>query len=210
MENTKQHKTLKQILLSSAGWSVFTMFVWELVEEGLENLIAYALSSAVAIFVTKALSTLAIISATQGIKVSIKRFLMPLIKTLTYKEGNDKMKFLKNYFTLMWGNKITGTSIGVGFAGLVWFQTLVPYATACWWIALITFVVFYNLGAILGGEYLSQILERLKSKALTKEQNAKLKAIEERAKELASKQFEALKVEAERQLNIENTQPKSE
>jgi hypothetical protein len=210
MENTKQHKTLKQILLSSAGWSVFTMFVWELVEEGLENLIAYALSSAVAIFVTKALSTLAIISATQGIKVSIKRFLMPLIKTLTYKEGNDKMKFLKNYFTLMWGNKITGTSIGVGFAGLVWFQTLVPYATACWWIALITFVVFYNLGAILGGEYLYQILERLKSKALTKEQNAKLKAIEERAKELASKQFEALKVEAERQLNIENTQPKSE
>jgi hypothetical protein len=210
MENTKQHKTLKQILLSSAGWSVFTMFVWELVEEGLENLIAYALSSAVAIFVTKALSTLAIISATQGIKVSIKRFLMPLIKTLTYKEGNDKMKFLKNYFTLMWGNKITGTSIGVGFAGLVWFQTLVPYATACWWIALITFVVFYNLGAILGGEYLSQILERLKAKALTKEQNAKLKAIEEKAKELASKQFEALKVEAERQLNIENTQPKSE
>ncbi|NCU39922.1 hypothetical protein EOL99_03450 [Candidatus Falkowbacteria bacterium] len=100
-------QTFLKKLYSGSGWALFTMFVWELVEEGLENLIAMVLSSGIALFVTKALSTLAIITATQGIKVALKRFLMPLIKNLSYKEGNDKMEKLKTFFLGIWANKKT-------------------------------------------------------------------------------------------------------
>lgn len=103
----EKKQTLFNKLFSGSGWALFTMFVWEMVEEALENLIAYALSSAVAVFVTKALSTLAIITATQGIKVSIKRFLVPLFKEITYKEGHDKMSKVKQFFTWIWCNKKT-------------------------------------------------------------------------------------------------------
>ena len=103
MNNDKQPFWRK--IFSGSGWALFTMFVWQMVEEGLENIIAFALSSALTIFLTKTLSTLAIITATQGIKVSIKRFLTPLIKTLTYKEGNDKMSKIKQFFVWIWCNK---------------------------------------------------------------------------------------------------------
>lgn len=98
-------------LFSGSGWALFTVFVWDLVEECLENLIAYAISGAFTLFITKALSTLAIIAVTKGIKVSIQRFLMPFIKTLTYKEGRDKMSKIKTFFTWIWCNKKTLTGI---------------------------------------------------------------------------------------------------
>lgn len=98
-------KTLCDKLFSGSGWALFTMFVWELVEECLENAIAYMLSSAIAIFVTKALSTLFIITATQGIKVVIKKTMIPFIKKMTYKEGFDKMSKVKSFFTWIWCNK---------------------------------------------------------------------------------------------------------
>lgn len=103
----KPKRTIYQKIFSGGSWALFTVFVWELVEEGLENLIAYALSSAVAIFVTKALSTLAVITATQGIKVAIKRAIKPVIRNFTYKEGNDKMNKIKTFFIGIWANKKT-------------------------------------------------------------------------------------------------------
>lgn len=125
MKHRLNQQTFKRWFLSTGGWAVFSMFVWELVEEGLESLIAYALSSAVAIFVTKALSTLAIITATQGIKVGIKRFLLPYFKQMIYKEGNDKVKKVKEFFSWLNANKCTvgGVTVGaltaVSGAGLV-------------------------------------------------------------------------------------------
>lgn len=187
MEHQRKGQSLLSKLFSGSGWAIFTMFVWELVEEALENLIAYALSSAVALFVTKALSTLAIITATQGIKVFIKRFTLPFFRELTYKEGNDKVEILKKYWTKVWGNKFTGTGVGLGFAGLMYFQTIIPFATHSWWIALITFVVFYNLGVFLGGETLNQIQERLAQVALKKEQQAIIKDAKNRLAELEKK-----------------------
>lgn len=83
------------------------MLIWELLEEGLETFIAFAISSVCAIFVVKALSTLGVVVATQGIKVAVKRFLVPLIKKITYKKGNDKMEKLKKFFSLVWSNKKT-------------------------------------------------------------------------------------------------------
>lgn len=101
------HKPLSHRLFHGSLWALFTMFVWEIVEEGIETLIAFCISEVVAMFFVKALSALAIIGATQGIKVCIKRFLVPVIKTLTYKEGFDKMSKIKKFFTWIWCNKKT-------------------------------------------------------------------------------------------------------
>lgn len=105
--NQKPHRSIADSLFSGSWWALFTMFIWELVEEVVENLIAFCISEVVALFVVKALSTLAVIGATQGIKVCIKRFLVPFVKTLTYKEGHDKMSKIKKFFTWIWCNKKT-------------------------------------------------------------------------------------------------------
>ena len=86
---------------------MLVMLIWELLEEGLETLIAFAISSVCAIFVVKALSTLGVVVATQGIKVAMKRFLVPFIKKLTYKKGNDKVEKLKSFLDWVWSNKKT-------------------------------------------------------------------------------------------------------
>ena len=103
----KPHKSILKRIFSGSWWALFTMFIWEMVEEGLETLIAFCVSEVFAIFVVKALSTLAIIGATQGIKVCIRRFLVPVVKTLTYKGGQDKMSKIKKFFTWIWCNKKT-------------------------------------------------------------------------------------------------------
>lgn len=103
MNNTSStpKQTWKQRLLKGSGWTFLSVFVWELMEEGLENLIAFAITSAVVAFATKAL---AVVFTTQLIKVSLKKigkWLMPIIKSITYKEGNDKMQKVKNFFALI-------------------------------------------------------------------------------------------------------------
>lgn len=125
MSKEKQKPTIKSSLLNGTFLALVTMFAWEMVEEGLETLLAYAISGAFAVFITKALSTLAIVSATQGIKLVILRFLFPLVKTIIYKEGNDKMNgflsFLKKGVSWLYANKCTLlgalTAIVVGLSG---------------------------------------------------------------------------------------------
>jgi hypothetical protein len=145
------HNKLTHIkdLLEGSGLTFIVVFVMEMIEEGLENLIALGISTLC--------STILLVCFTQAAKLGIKKlikWIMPFAKTLIYKEGNDKMKLLKNYWTRVWGNKITGTSIGLGFAGISYFQTLIPLATHCLWIALIVFVVFFKFVPILFPPYL--------------------------------------------------------
>lgn len=163
----------------------------EMIEEGLENLIALGISTL--------FSTVLLVVFTQATKLGLKKLIkwtMPYVKTLIYREGDDKMKLLKKYWTLVWGNKITGTSVGLGFAGISFFQTLIPFAHHCYWFALIVFVVFYNLGIFFGGETLNQIQERLAQALLTKEQNS---VVKEAKKRIAQEKKEATQSEAERQ-----------
>ena len=86
---------------------MLVMLIWELLEEGLETFIAFAISSVCAIFVVKALSTLGVVVATQGIKTLIKSTFVPLIKKITYKKGNDKVEKVKKFFSWVWSNKKT-------------------------------------------------------------------------------------------------------
>lgn len=196
-------RTLSSRLFSGSGWAIFTMFVWEMVEEGLEDLIAVALSSAVALFVTKALSTLAIITATQGIKVAIKRFLTPLIKQLTYKEGNDKMKKLKNFFAWINANKCTigGVAIGVltavSGAGVINVNSLAPLIVGGF---NITPIIYYCLLGIMGiivsffPESVNKYAERISKQKADKE----ARVIEREAKkELANEEKIANQTQAE-------------
>ena len=187
-------------LMASGLWSMTTIFAWELEEEALENLIAYGISSVVALFITKALSTLAIITATQGLKVGIKRFVFPYIKTFIYKEGNDKMNLVKTYFTKAWGNKITGLFSGVTASLCAYWQPVFPVATGCWWFALLVGVVFFNLAIMFGGETVKQIIARFAEEHLTKEQKKELKKIE-KAEKVVKEYEESVKLLATQKQN---------
>ena len=184
-------KTRWKEMFQGSGLTFVVVFAMEMLEEGLENLIALGISTL--------FSTVLLVCLTQLSKIGLKKlvkFIMPFVKKLIYKEGDDKVKALKNYWTKVWGNKITGTSIGLGFAGVSYFQTLIPFAHHCFWIALIVFVVFFNLGIFFGGETLNQIQERLANAILQKEDKEILK---EAKKKLAQLEKQATQSEAEKQ-----------
>lgn len=184
-------------VFQGSGLTFVVVFAMEMLEEGLENLIALGISTL--------FSTVLLVVLTQASKIGLKKlikWMMPFIKQLIYKEGDDKVKALKNYWAKVWGNKITGTSVGLGFAGISYFQTLVQFAHHCWWIALIVFVVFFNLGIFFGGETLNQIQERLASATLKKEEKDILKEAKKKLAQLKKQETqseaERLKAEAER------------
>ena len=203
MKARGSNKSLLSKLFSGSGWALFTMFVWELVEEGLENLIAYALSSAVAIFVTKALSTLAIITATQGIKVAIKRFLVPFIRELTYKEGNDKMEKIKQFFSWLNANKCTIGGIAVGAltavsgAGVIDVTSLPELIVGSVNITPILYYAVLGILIILVS-FFPETIEKFKERIAKQKADAEQKAINKEAlKEIAEEEKIANQTQAE-------------
>lgn len=73
------------------------MLIYELIEEALEEFIAWGITTAIA----KAISFLLVVFLTQATKVTAKSIvvvLKPVIKKLIYVEGNDKMEKLKSFF----------------------------------------------------------------------------------------------------------------
>ena len=206
MQEIKNKKFYKTIV-NSGLWTVFTLFVWELCEEGLENLLAYALSSAVALFITKALSTLAIITATQGIKVSIKRFLVPFIKTLTYKEGNDKMSKIKKFFTWIWCNKktLTGTAASavmtLSGTGVININSLPALNIDGFNITPIIYYACLAIFALVGvtGKGFENIKTFFERVGLIKAEKEQKTIIKEAKKELAAEEVKANQTQAEQE-----------
>ena len=180
-EKEKKGHNLKWLLTS--GGTAITVFSWELLEEALENVIALGISSFIAI-----LSTFFLVFCTQGVKLGFKklvRFFFPIIKAKIYKEGNDKMTMLKNYWTKVWGNKITGFCSAVPFSAMVYFAF---DFTKVWFTVLavaLAFIIAFNIAVFFGGETLAQIQARIADSKLSKEEKAKVKAIDIKAKELA-------------------------
>lgn len=120
MTYTKKGKFLcktKETFIKIAKWftTIFLIgFAWEVVEELLEDCIAYLITSMVARFVVKAISTAGVFGITQGAKTLIKKLLFPIIKKFTYKEGNDKMEKLKKFGNWLTANRFTLLGIGDG------------------------------------------------------------------------------------------------
>lgn len=205
MKHKFNQQTFKDWFLSTSGWTIFSMFVWELVEEMLENLIAYALSSAVAIFVTKALSTLAIISATQGIKVCVKKFVFPYFKRLIYKEGNDKVKKVKEFLSWLKANKGTLGGIACGAltvvsgAGLVDVNTFPALVVGGFNITPVLYYVVLGIMTIVCSffpETIAQYKARVEAKKAEKEKKSYTKIAK---KELANEQKLANQTQAQQE-----------
>ena len=149
-------------------------FLWDMFEELLEICIAYILTISILQMAAKVFTVTVL---TQGLKTVGKKFIFPLILKLTYREGHDKMNAFKKYWTKVWGNKVTGTIGGAGFA-ITAYYTLAGVITNTWLYGLAVFAAFviaYNIVIFFGGETLAQIEKRLDDAKLTNYQK-KVKA----------------------------------
>lgn len=110
--NTQNIKNKKWYQKLFNGDMFLALFLSEMFEEALEDFIAWGISS----MVSKVLNVLFLVGLTQGTKLFIKR----IAKTITYKEGHDKMAKIKQFFAKMkkvitenvvWSNKLTISGI---------------------------------------------------------------------------------------------------
>lgn len=84
----------------------------ELVEEALEEFIAWGVSNFISWIVRKTFSAILVFVSTQSIKFVIKK----IVKNLTYKEGNDKVEKLKKAWD--WFTSKKCTILGIGSAAV--------------------------------------------------------------------------------------------
>ena len=179
---TKKERTHNFKWLLTSGGTAITVFSWELLEEALENVIALGISSAIAV-----LSTFLLVFATQGVKIGVKKIIkvtFPIVKAKIYKEGNDKMTMLKNYWTKVWGNKITGTLSAVPFATVAYYAFDFANIGLTILAVALAFIIAYNIAVFFGGETLAQIQARIAKTKLTKEEKQTVKNTVAKAKEL--------------------------
>lgn len=170
-------RTIKNRLFSGSGWAIFTMFVWETVEKVLENLIILTLSSAMALFIAKMLSTLAVITVTQGTKITIQRFIQPLMQELTYKEGKDKVTKFKKFVSWVNANKCTiggvcsGVLVAISGSGVIDVNSLPALMINSF---NLTPVLYWSLLGLLGiicsffPEKVEEFLNRINQKKVLK------------------------------------------
>ena len=92
-------------LFNSGKWAVFTVIVYECIENLLEYAIAYLVSSAITVLLIKTLATFAIITVTQVMSNQTQRFFLTFIKKFTYKKGDDKVEKLKSIWQIIKSNK---------------------------------------------------------------------------------------------------------
>ena len=191
------------------GWAVFSVITWEVAEELIEEVIAFWLSSAFALFITKTITTLGIVFATIGLKKLIFRLCKPIIKSITYKEGNDKMTKIKKFFTWIFANK--KTLIGTLSASVMTLSgTGVIDVTALPDLSIKGFnfapVIYYGVLVVLtligvfgkGFEKIEEFFARIGVIKAEKEQNAIVKQAE---KELKAEQKKANQTQAQQEKN---------
>lgn len=216
---------------AGTGLALVVYYITELIEEGMENLIALTFS---VVF-----SGLLIVAFTVLTKVGIKlliKLLLPLFKTLTYREGNDKMKWLKNvgsWIRYNWKSLIgTISSAIAGVVTIIATNAEVLFALPAICIFGLNFtpiiaglLVFagVELGVVCKGfESIAKAKERVaietaakKEKAIVKEAKKELKAEEklanqtqtqkekDDAKKIAKEKADAEKARAEQEHRAE-------
>lgn len=128
MHNQSKILSWKSVVLNS----FFSVFTWELIEELFESAIAFALSSACAIFFAKAISTFAVVGLTQLTKKGIRKVLYLTIKKITHKQGDDKMNFIKKILETIYANKcslvtiLSSVIISLSGTGVIDVNTIAP------------------------------------------------------------------------------------
>lgn len=177
----------------------------ELFEEALEEIIATGMSW----IIGKVLNVLFLVTLTQGTKIILKR----LIKSITYKEGNDKMTKFKNFFAkakkvftenVIWSNKLTISGwLSVGFMALegtdvihvieslpellVFGFNVMPYLVYGFLLILSAFGIGKQ-GLESVKTYLTRLQTKDQKKEVKKEEKEYEKLIEAKKKELMAKQ----------------------
>lgn len=181
--------------------SFFAYLAIEIVEEMLEEVITFGLSA----LLIKGVSTLLVVSLTQGAKVSIK----VLVKRFTYKEGNDKVEKVKKFFVWIWSNKKTLLGIGSGVlmvvsgSGAIDVNSFPALLVGGFNITPIIYYVVLGILSLIGVtgkgfETIQEFAERLgvikakkEEKQIEKEAKKELKAEEKNANQTQAEQEKA-------------------
>lgn len=177
--------------------SFFFYLAIELVEEILEDLISIGISS----LLIKGVSTLFVVSLTQGTKVLIKR----IVKRITYKEGNDKMEKIKKIFSWLNANKCTLLGIGTGALTVVSGAGIIDVST---FPALmigtfnITPFLYYGVLGVLTvvASFFPETIEKFKARVdAIKAEKAQKALVKEAEKELANEEKVATQTQADKE-----------
>lgn len=175
----------------------------ELVEELLEELMAVIITGCIAWVFTKAISTLIVFGLTQGTKIVIKRF----VKILTYKEGNDKVKKVKSFFTWVWANKCTigGIATGALFVtsgvGVIDVNTLPELNIGGFNITPVVYYVLLGILAIVCAFFPETVEKYAKRVADQKTEKEAKAIIKEAKKELIAEEKKANQTQAQAEKN---------
>ena len=196
----RKKRTLVKDLFQGSGLTFVVVFVMEMVEEGLENLISLGIS---ALF-----STVLLVCFTQLAKIGIKKLIkwsFPFVKNLIYKENNDKMEKLKKLWSWVVANKCTLLGIGTGAvaavtgAGVVNVETLPALVIGTVNITPILYGLILGALIIVASffpETVEKFQARVAEKKAEKEQNAINKVAE---KELVAEEKLASQTQAEKE-----------
>lgn len=212
-------------VFAKSSLAVFSAFIWELLEELIEEVIAYGLTS----FIIKTLSTAIIVLATIGIKKLLFRLLKPIVKKITYKKGDDKMSKIKEFFTWIWSNKksLTGiassATIALSGTGIIDVSALPELPINGF---NITPIIYYGVLLVLaligisgkGFESIKTYAERIAKEqaekqelAIIKEAKAELKAEQKLANQTQAEQEKAkAKADAEAKAKAEKEKAEAE
>lgn len=215
MENSKPKQTIWNKLFRGGGL-VFIMFVWELVEEVIENLIAYGITSITVLFAAKVVSTFGIVALTQLIKSVGKRILFKITKKLTYKEGNDKVNKIKQFFVWLFCNKksllgvASSAVMTLSGAGVIDVNALPPLMVGAVNITPILYYVVLAIFAIIGicgngFEKIKTYFARVEAEKAEKEQKTieKVAQKELKAEEKLANQTQAQQEKAQAKADAE-------
>lgn len=222
MQNEK--KLRFKDLLEGSGLTFVVMYIVELAEEGLENLIALGISTL--------FSTVLLVCFTQLAKLGIKKLIkliMPLAKKIIYREGHDKMSKVKKFFTWIWCNKKTllGTAstavITLSGTGVIDANSITPLYVGG---VNVTPFVYYGCLAVIalfgifgkGVEDVKTFFARVglikdakEKEALTKEAKKEIKAEDKLAKQTqAQREKQLAKEEAEKKAKDEKEKAQAE
>lgn len=197
-------KKLKALFVNS----FFYCLAVELVEELLEELIAWGITNCLTWAITKALSAIIVVSLTQVVKIFIKK----IIKRITYKEGNDKVSKLKEFFKLIFANKGTIAGVGLGVVSVLQGTgTIDPYSFPPidingFNLTPLLYYVFIAIGIILVS-FFPETWDKFKSRINARKAEKEVKTIEKEAKKEIA---EAEKLANQTQAQAEKAQLKAE